>query len=40
MGNTAVVHIETVTQMRVIVERSPPALVGKREDELRGHIEP
>jgi hypothetical protein len=31
IGNTAVVHIETVTQMRVIVERSPPPNVEKYE---------
>jgi hypothetical protein len=28
----AIVHIETITQMQVIVERPPPSLVGERED--------
>jgi hypothetical protein len=31
-GDLAIVHIKTITQMRVIVERPPPSLVGERED--------
>ena len=33
MGDLPSVHIEAMTQMRVFVERSPPALVGERQDE-------
>ena len=31
-GDLAIVHIETITQVRVIEERPPPSLVGERED--------
>ena len=31
-GDLAIAHIETITQMQVIVERPPPSLVGERED--------
>ena len=31
-GDLAIVDIETITQMQVIVERTPPSLVGERED--------
>jgi len=31
-GDLAIVHVETITQMWVIVERPPPSLVGERED--------
>src|SRR6516225_1192501 len=31
-GDLAIVHIETIAQMQVILERPPPSLVGERED--------
>src|SRR5689334_11372870 len=31
-NDLAIVHIETITQMQVIVERLPPSLVGERKD--------
>ena len=31
-GDLAIVHIETIAQMHVILERPPPSLVGERED--------
>jgi hypothetical protein len=33
--NLAVVHIQTVTQMRVIAKGTPPSFIGDRDDKCR-----